>query len=84
MSQREIDKGNLPSCGCGNQIWEWPLEWGPLRKGGEDGEEGGPEWWDGGEPRLLARKVPMNEAEEFAISPVPAGQRQAETDRMRQ
>lgn len=64
----------VPSCEWGNQICE-ALEWGPPRKEGEEGEEGGREGWDGwegGEPRLLARKVPMKEAEELPINPLPA------------
>lgn len=64
----------VPSCEWGNQICEAP-EWGPPRKEGEEGEEGGREGWDGwegGVPRLLARKVPMKEAEELPINPLPA------------
>lgn len=64
----------VPSCEWGNQICE-ALEWGPPRKEGEEGEEGGREGWDGwegGEPRLLAKKVPMKEAEELPINPLPA------------
>lgn len=73
----------IPSCEWGNQICE-ALEWGPPRKEGEEGEEGGREGcdgWEGAVPRLLARKVPMKEAEELPISPLPAlphEQREAE------
>lgn len=73
----------VPSCEWGNQICE-ALEWGPPRKEGEEGEEGGRDGCDGCEgavPKLLARKVPMKEAEELPISPLPAfphGQREAE------
>lgn len=61
----------VPSCEWGNQICE-ALEWGPPRKEGEEGEEGGRDGCEGAVPRLLARKVPMKEAEELPISPLPA------------
>lgn len=64
----------VPSWEWGNQICE-VLEWGPPRKDGEEGEEGALEgWggWEGGEPKLLARKVPMKEADELPINPLPA------------
>lgn len=76
-------RAEVPSCEWGNQICE-ALEWGPPRKEGEEGEEGGRDGcdgWEGAVPRLLARKVPMKEAEELPISPLPAfphGQREAE------
>lgn len=67
-------RAEVPSCEWGNQICE-ALEWGPPRKEGEEGEEGGRDGcdgWEGAVPRLLARKVPMKEAEELPISPLPA------------
>lgn len=39
-------KSEVPSCEWGNQICE-ALEWGPPRKEGEEGEEGGREGCDG-------------------------------------
>lgn len=75
----------LPSCEWGNQIWE-ALEWGPPRKDpGEEGEEGGREGWEGweDEPRLLARNVPMKEAEEFPIRPLPIATQRISTMRER-